>query len=440
MFPRATMPRSPRWPLAAGIALLLGNPPAGAEPGGPELDGSVSLAWYAAGDRSDAGIEPADADNRLLERFRLNARNLAPGVELRSMFSVRQWFGGDRDGDSEVRVQQAYLQARGSGGWRGLQLLAGRHWKYGAAATGLLDGATVSFRRGLMHVEGFAGTRDWEDRDEVRWPDFDRSRWIGASLGARVVPWAEVSGGYNVLRRGDEDEREILAGTVDLSPVRPFRVLAQIRFDYVRNYALDQRVRGSFRPDARREVWAEYARRRPELELDSFLARFLDLKDAERDEYRGGVRFAVREVGVQGDLLLVNHNEPAQISPAFAGGDLRELDALSWDTRTRLTWRGQSVGWHHADGYGGARDGLLLALSRRVTPKVRVGFDANAVSYEYGRGETVDEDLATLAAWAEAELDSETWATAQVERLDNPVDDGDLRFLLRLRRGFRIGG
>jgi hypothetical protein len=245
MLPRAASSWSPRWPLAVGVALLLGNPPAGAAPGGPELDGSVSLSWYATGDGSDGGTEPADADNRLLERFRLNARHLAPGVDFRSTFSVRQWFGGDRDGDSELRFQQAYLQARASGGWSGLQLIAGRHWRYGSGATGLLDGATLSFRRGLVRVEGFAGTRDWEDRDEVRWPDFDRTRWVGGSVGLRPVPWGEISGGYNVLRRDDENEREIVAGTVDLRPVRPFRVLAEIRFDYVRNYALDQRVRGS---------------------------------------------------------------------------------------------------------------------------------------------------------------------------------------------------
>lgn len=429
-----------RWPWLVGIVLVLGNPAAGAAAGAPELDGSVSLLWYGAGDGSDAGLEPAGADNRLLERFRLNARRLAPGVDFHSSFAVRQWFGGDRDGESEVRVQQAYLQARSSGRWSGLRMAAGRQWKYGNGATGLLDGVTLSFQRDILKMEGFLGTRDWEDRDEVRWPSFERSRWGGLSFGARVASWVDASWGYNVLRRGDEDEREIVSGTLDVRPLRAFRFLGEVRYDFVRDYPLDQRVRGSWRPNARREIWAEAARRRPALDPTSFLANFLDLEDAEREEYRGGFRWAIREVGLQADALAVDHRSAAPISSEFAGTNLREPDEWSWDTRTRVTVRGQSVGWYHSEGYGGERDGLLLAIGRQLNPKIRVGFDANAVSYEYGRGTSIDEDLATLSAYAEAQVDPDTWVMAQVERLDNLVDDSDVRFLVRLRRGFRFGG
>jgi len=425
--------------LLVGIACLAASPVAAAADG-PELDGSVSLVWYSLGDGSDSGREAAGADHRLLERVRLNARSLAPGLDFHSSFALRQWLGDDLDRDSQVRIQQAYLEGRGSGKWKGLRLLAGRHWRYGTGTTGLLDGVTASYRRGLVRLETFLGTRDWEDRDEVRWPDFDRSRWYGVSFGVRPLPWAEVAGGYDALRRDDVDDREMLTGTVDVRPVRPLRILGSVRFDMVRNYALDQRVRASWRPNGRREVWAEYAHRRPDLDPTSFLARFRDLLDADRREWRAGGRVSLHEVEVQADVLGVDHGEASPAAGTDPTWQAREPDAWSWETWTRLGWRGQSIGWYGGGGYGGERDGLLLSVGRQVHPKVRVGADANVLTYEYGRGMEEDEDLATLAVHAQAELDADTFVLAQVERLNNRVDNSDFRFLVRLRRGFRLGG
>lgn len=427
--------------LLVGVVCLAADPAAAAPPAGPELDGSVSVVWYSLGDGSDAGREAAGADHRLLERVRLNARRLAPGLDFHSSLAARHWLGGDADREAELRVQQAYLEGRGSGRWRGLRLLAGRHWRYGTGSTGLLDGVTASYRRGLVRLETFLGTRDWEERDEVRWPSFERSRWWGVSVGVRPVPWGDVAWGYDVIRRDDVDDHEIVTGTVDVRPFRPFRVTGSVRYDLARALALDGRIRGSWRPDARRELWAEIAQRRPALDPTSFLANFLDLAVADREEYRVGGRWTVpRDMQIQADLLAVDHGEAAPAAGTGPTWEAREDDAWSWETWTRIGWHGQSIGWYGGDGYGGRRSGLLLSVGRQVHPRIRLGVDANVLSYEYGRGVEIDESLATLAAHARAELDAETHLLAQVERLDNRVDDNDLRFLIRLRRGFRLGG
>ena len=98
------------------VAVLLTAAPAGAEPDGPVLDGSVSATWYHQGSGSDNGLEAANADSRMLERIRLNARRIAPGVDFRTSFAVRHWFGADKVG-SETRIHQAYVKARAPGRW-----------------------------------------------------------------------------------------------------------------------------------------------------------------------------------------------------------------------------------------------------------------------------------------------------------------------------------
>jgi hypothetical protein len=427
------------------LGLLLLSLPAftsTASAGSPAVDGSVTFAYYYLGDRSDSGLEDAGAQSRLLERYRLNVTGLGPGFSVHTYFSTRHWLKGHRDGESELRLYQVYGRYRRGGWGNRYEVNVGRHWIAAGGANGLVDGVSASVVQRRFRFDAFLGTREPENRDEVRWPDFDRSRWWGVSGRVTPVPWADLSASYDGTRRDDQEDAQIFFAGLDVRPARGVTVRYQLRYDYTRDDWRSRTLLASWRPDPQCELWLEGSHRWPEIAYSSFFARFKDLIEHDRLEVRGGGRLPLMEdleVGVNGSAIDHGAASP-EATPGDPRFDLREPNTWSNDLRFHVTWRGQMVGYYTSWGYGGDRDGLTWALQRALNETVRLNFDGNWLDYTYGTGIAVDDNLATLRAGVDADFSDRTWVSAGVEYLDNRVSSSDWRLLLRLRRGFRAGG
>ena len=410
---------------------------------GPEVRGSVSAVYENLGDGSDSGLSAAGADSRLLERLRVDALQLAPGIDFHGTVSLRQWQGGERDGENATRLSQSFFEYRARNELTRFGLRAGRQWMYEGGTSGILDGASMSWTGREAGMKAFLGSRSADDDlDRSQWPDrLESSRWWGIS--GRVMPsrQLELTSGYSEIRRFDVNTRELLSAGAGIR-IRPdLRIRGEVRYDMVPDYALSRTLRATWRPDARRELWMEAARKRPDLEPTSFLARFRDLVDHDRDELRLGGRWTLpRDVGVSGAVSGVDHRSASPAPSTGTAWNARDSEHWSIDATTGFSWRGQSVGYWGSWGYGGARNAFFGAVGRDVHPKVRLGVEANLLDYRYGNAEFVEDEAAAYRGRIDVKLDALTRLRFDVELLDNAVSSSDLRFLVRATRGFRFGG
>lgn len=310
------------------------------------------------------------------------------------------------------RLYSGYLEARlGSRG----RARVGRQFLQAGVAALTLDGAEVSYGRGgPFEASAWGGARAPRG-GAFALGDFDRD----AAAGARVVvaPGRRArlafSGAYRE-RAGAVAERPV-GCEITTTAIRRLTALARAAYDLESDRWARLEAQARWRPAATRPaVTLQYVDRRPSIDAASWFARFDDL---------GRIRLARAAVRWE--------------SRARYGG---ELECVGSFVRTRAASRvglalllpAARVGWSLRAGDAGEESGVYGEAAWQARPWLRLEGEASYLTYALLQDapEAQERDLTSLAARARARLRPGFDVMAELQRLDNPLYDSDVRFLL----------
>jgi hypothetical protein len=361
----------------------------------------------------------------LLQKLRLD---VLPGqgrdLSFHLSLTARNQVNTQSLGDTRTRVYHAYLRYRPR---PGLELRLGRHLAYAGVATGVLDGVSLGYRwRRRAELKLTAGTLGMESREALRLDKPEDSKRWGGMLKLYAPPFRglRVSGAVSFAQTWRQDQED--TRRLGVHALARFRREWTGRFEWRRDLLLSRdvstRVGLEYRCTRKPlRVWAEYARRRPDLRAGSFFSVF---GTSSRDEIRGGFTLPVLE-----DLRL--KADAARI--AF------EDDKTTRHLQLMLDREWIHVGWRIQRGYGGNQNGLVAGFRCQVRDILAVFGDVDLLRYHYGFGVGEQESGASLLA-AGVEFRPGPWTLRlRGELMDHPAASSDYRALGELTYRFGWG-
>lgn len=310
------------------------------------------------------------------------------------------------------RLYSGYLEVRLGSRSRAR---VGRQFLQAGVAALTLDGAEVSYGRGgPLEAAAWGGARA-PYGSALALGDFDRD----AAAGARVVvaPDRRVrlafSGAYRE-RAGAVAERPV-GCEVATTAVRRLTALARAAYDLESDRWARLEAQARWLPAATRPaVTLQYVDRRPSIDAASWFARFDDLGRIRLA--RGAVRWESR-ARYGGELEYVGSFVEERAASRLGVALLLPVARVGWSIRT---------------GDAGEENGVYGEAAWQVRPWLRLEGEASYLTYALLQDAPAaqERDLTSLAARARARLRPGLDITAELQRLDNPLYDSDVRLLL----------
>lgn len=327
-------------------------------------------------------------------------------------------FAGDQladvNPDQLSKLYTGVLEARVK---PGLKALVGRQFVAAGVANLTLDGALVNARPDdAWDLTAWAGARA-PTSHAFEIGEFDQDPALGGRVSYRANSrWRlGLSTAYRE-RAGQIAERPLGADVVG-QVGRHTRVFGRVAYDLEQSRWARVQAQGQWRHSARSPVVdLQYIDRHPSIDAASWFSRFTTLKR---------IRLA---------RLAVRHEMPSRF-----GGEFEYLGSFVGErTSSRVGAAvlvpGGRVGYSLRLGDAGEENRFFGELSHQVTPWLELGAEASLLTYALLQDAPADQDrdVTTLAARARVDLRPGMRILAEVQSLDNPLYDEDVRFLMGL--------
>jgi hypothetical protein len=382
---------------------------------------SVPVSWQAAYKGTGYAFQTEDSGGTTTDRFQQfhylsgSASSLAGG-----WLTIK---GSGRFANDELSDRVGYEQAKWYTGM--LDARIGRAWNarigrqlVQAGVTSLtLDGALVGFRpTRSWNLTAWGGAKapvyhgfDFGDLDQ------------DAALGARAVfrpnhSWRlGISGAYRErlgMVAGRPIGAEIMTGAVSNT-----RIFGRVAYDLEQELWARIQAQAQWRPSSAGPVVdLQYIDRYPTIDAVSWFSRFTDLE-----------RIRLARASIRHEL------------PSRFGGEFEYLGSfVGVRTSSRLGLAalvpGGRVGYSVRLGDAGEENRFYGELGYDITPWLWLGAEAAVLTYALMQDAPADQerDLTTLAARTRIELREGLRILAEVQRLENPLYEEDMRFLVGL--------
>ena len=318
----------------------------------------------------------------------------------------------DVNAAEQSKLYTGLLEARFKSG---LKAQLGRQFIQAGVTNLTVDGALLNYTLNrTWDLTAYAGAKAPSTR-EFEVGEFDQDTAAGARAYFRPNrTWkVGVSTGYRESR-GLVAERPVGAEVVT-SAVRHTRIFGRVAYDLEQERWAKVQAQAQWRRDAHSPVVDfQFIDRRPNIDAASWFSRFTDLE-----------RIRIARAAVRHELDNRFGGEFEYLG-SFVG------DASSSRVGLAVLVPGGRVGYSVRLGDRGEENRFYGELGHRFNPWLHLGAEASVLTYALMSDAPADQDrdLTTLAARARIDLRPGLRVLAEVQSLDNPFYDQDVRFLL----------
>lgn len=299
----------------------------------------------------------------------------------------------------------------------GLKAQAGRQFIQAGVASLTLDGVRLNYRpTRAWDLTAFGGAKS-PSTLAFETGDFDQDTAVGGRAAYRVDPRWRLSASAAYRERDGRIAERPVGAEVVTSALPRTRLLGRVAYDLELQRWARVQAQGQWRQAGDGPIVdLQYIDRHPSIDAASWFARFTTLER---------IRLA---------RLAVRHELPSRF-----GGEFEYLGTfVGARTSSRVglaaLFPGGRVGYSVRLGRAGEENRFYGEVQHWFTDWLQLGAEASLLTYALLEDAPADQerDLTTLAARARVELRPGLRVLAEIQSLDNPLYDQDVRFLVGL--------
>jgi hypothetical protein len=318
----------------------------------------------------------------------------------------------DVNATEQSKLYTGLLEARFNSG---LKAQVGRQFIQAGVTNLTVDGALLNFRLDrTWDLTAYAGAKAPSDK-AFELAEFDNDTAAGARINFRPNRTWKVGASMGYRESAGLVAERPIGAEIVTSAVRNTRIFGRVAYDLQQERWAKIQAQAQWRRSAGSPVIDfQYIDRHPTIDAASWFSRFTDLK-----------RIRIARAAVRHEL------------PNRFGGEFEYLGSFVGDVNSsRLGLAdlvpGGRIGYSVRLGDRGEESRFYGELSHRFYPWLQLGIEGSVLTYALMSDAPVDQDrdLSTLAARARIDLRPGLRVLAEVQSMDNPFYDQDVRFLL----------